>query len=247
MTENDLVEWHELLSRYGFMTERDKEASIRITDITMNIGFFRDILMTLDISECFNMETRLFLPPDDRFSESAFLDSYYENHHNAEGGYCDDLSVLEPHIARLVRAVNRVGIETFGSCEGHFRTYRRTNQRNRIVSESNDEEEIRVFKPGYIDGGKRTTISLILLNNNLAFKENGSYFAAPRIRNANREERINFTPERQAKALWDEFQKTAIIIENNEVKVRKMVKELDRAIHLRDEFLNMRRRGASRA
>jgi hypothetical protein len=233
MPEEDLMDWHSLLTLYGFDVERKGDGTLLVESVdhyfdnpsdgnykNPNPDFFKKMLMTLGIPESFDESTHIFSPPGESFSEGAFLDAYYENHHNASSGTSHDLSVLEPHVARLVRVINDIGVMTTGSCEGHILSRR---LRNGAVG-----EDSRYFKPGYIACGDCMLITLALLNPRLRINQINE-FVMPSGRDA--------SPEDAARAFWDELNKAAEIIDNNKEKTRELVDTVSKALGLRDEIL----------
>jgi hypothetical protein len=225
MPEGELMDWHGLLTLYGFDVERKSDGTLLIERVehyydnpsesnydNPNPCFFKQVLTTLGIPDSFNEGTRIFNPPGESFPEGAFLDAYYQNHHNTSAGLPHDLSVLEPHIARLVRAINDMGIMTTGSCEGH------------ILSRGADK---RFFKPGYIACGDSMLITLALLNPRLRINQINE-FVMPQGRDA--------TPEEASKAFWGELNETAEIIASNQEKTRELVDTVRKALSLRGEI-----------
>lgn len=85
-----------------------------------NIAFLQKLLRVLGYKDVLDSKKKYFSPKSASFSEDAFVDAYYKCQTNAEGGMADDLSILEPHMAALVRTLNNFGLRTFFSCEGHL-------------------------------------------------------------------------------------------------------------------------------
>jgi hypothetical protein len=233
MPEEDLMDWYSLLTLYGFDVERTEDGTLLVESVghyfdnpsdssykNPNPAFFLKMLMALGIPDSFDESSHLFDPPSESFSEGAFLDAYYENHHNTSSGTSHDLSVLEPHVARLVRVINDIGIMTTGSCEGHILTRR---LRNDAIG-----EDSRYFKPGYIACGDCMLLTLALLNPRLRINQINEFIMPPG-RDAG--------PEEAARAFWGELNKAAEIIDGNKEKTRELVETVRKALGLRDEIL----------
>ena len=230
MPGEDLMDWYSLLSLYGFAVERKGDGTLLLESVESyydnpsesnyrnpNPCFLKKVLTTLGMSDSFDESTHIFTPPGESFSERVFLDAYYQNHHNASSGTSHDLSVLEPHAARLVRAINDIGIMTTGSCEGHILSRR-----------GEGGAESRYFKPGYIACGDCMLIALTLLNPRLSINQINEFVVS---------QRRDAGPEEAAEAFWGELNKTAEIIENNKEKTRELVDTVRKALSLRDEIL----------
>lgn len=212
----DLMDWFDLLTLYGFTLEKEQGVPLRIDCRSEVRMLFKNILRTLGIEDSFDERSGTFNPPTHAFSESAFLEAYYRN----RNGY------LDPHIARLVMIVNELGGETHGSCEGHGLRSRDGT----MIGAGEGKPGRRRFRGAYLDCDECTRIALTMINPDLEFDfRNSQYF------------RINarLTPEEQERDLWENLKRTAEIMAKDREKAQELIAAIRKVVELRDELLSV--------
>ncbi len=225
------MDWYSLLRLYGFDVEEREGGTLLVESVehyhdnpsesdysNPNPRFFAAVLATLGLTGRYDESAHTFDPPGEPFSASAFLDAYRENHHNASSGTSHDLGVLEPHVARLVRAINGLGVMTTGSCEGHILSRRA----------GADAKARYFFKPGYIACPDYMQLTLTLLNPRLRTNQINEFVVEPRE---------DASPEETAREFWGELNRTAEIIESDREKARELADAVKGALSLKDEMI----------
>lgn len=120
--------WERILIRSGFVAKPEGDQIISLAGETdQNVDYLKQIV---NHSRFGAVEGKTFTPAEKHIEESTWLRAVASCHGGAEGGPADELSIMDPLMAGLVRWLNLVGIETSFSCDGHGRNYARLECRD---------------------------------------------------------------------------------------------------------------------
>lgn len=111
--------WERILIRSGFLAKPEGDQIISLAGETdQNVGYLKKIS---DYGGFGAVEDKTFTPTEKHVEEYLWLRAVDSCHSGAEGGTADELSIMDPLMAGLVRWLNIVGVETTFSCDGHGR------------------------------------------------------------------------------------------------------------------------------
>ncbi|MGD9489073.1 MAG: hypothetical protein AB7W47_13690 [Calditrichaceae bacterium] len=111
--------WVRVLIRSGFMIQSADDRNISLgEEIDQNVEYLKEIV---NYGRFGTVEDKMFTPADNHIEESVWLNAVASCHGGAEGGTADELPIMDPFMAGLIRWLNLVGIQTTFSCDGHGR------------------------------------------------------------------------------------------------------------------------------
>lgn len=115
--------WERILIRSGFYAQKVGEGFSFKAENKYNRDYFMKILRYLDMKECYDAKTGMFIPPQEVIHEKIWLEGVENLHSGAEGGLADfyhiELEIMDTFMAGIVRWINTAGLKTGFSCDGH--------------------------------------------------------------------------------------------------------------------------------
>ncbi len=110
------VSWLRALLRSGFLA-REVDNRISLAEETeANRKYLQQLLAAGQFG---TLKNNILLLDEPYVEESYWLRAVDSTHGRAETGSAEDLAIMDTHMAGLVRWLNRVGIGTESSCDGH--------------------------------------------------------------------------------------------------------------------------------
>ncbi len=115
VTEKEILPWHRILVRSGFKAE--KCAPIVIDDIPQNIDYLQ---VLIDHGQFGKLQGNLFFPHEPEIDQNLWLNTVEKLHSGAEGGFPEELVIMDTYMGGIVRWLNALDIHTSFSCDGHW-------------------------------------------------------------------------------------------------------------------------------
>lgn len=108
--------WERILVRSGFIANPEGGCISLVDETDQNVGYLKKIV---NYGSFGAVENKTFTPEAKHIEERVWLRAVESCHGGAEGGTADELPIMDPLMAGLVRWLNLVGVETTSSCDGH--------------------------------------------------------------------------------------------------------------------------------
>ncbi len=110
------VSWLRALLRSGFLAQEVDNRISLAEETEANRKYLQKLLAAGQFG---TLKNNILLLDEPYVEESYWLRAVDSTHGGAEGGSADDLAIMDTYMAGLVRWLNKVGIGTELSCDGH--------------------------------------------------------------------------------------------------------------------------------
>lgn len=117
ITEN--IEWERAFIRSGFVFKKKCNTFDFSEETESNRQFLKSVLEKINLSSY--LQGSLFSPLNTSIEEAGWLNAIEDSHGGAEGGTSEELRIMDTYVAGIIRWINKIGIETWNSCDGHER------------------------------------------------------------------------------------------------------------------------------
>jgi hypothetical protein len=182
--------WKRILVRSGFIFSQQGQSFIFSDETQDNKKYFTQLIQ---YGKFGIFTDDVFKPHSHNIDENLWLNAVDACHSGVEGGSPDELSIMDPYMAGIVRWLNKIGLQTTFSCDGHgqrpprieFSNHKesrlavwvlvatginvRTQNRNLLFSDQNNDPDIPLQRT--FDRGKLLNISEWIHDNMEALSE----------------------------------------------------------------------------